>query len=90
MGCKNRVKADVSELQVNDTLRYLQTLFDGKKYIDEQKPQPNDQNRMELRDISNLKMLQETKPYVDEVLQKSKFNNVDLGQLFKFIPVQGQ
>lgn len=38
MGCKNRVKAEISESQVNDTLRYLQTLFDANKYIDEQRP----------------------------------------------------
>ena len=64
MGCKNRVKAEVGESQVNDTLRYLQTLFDAKKYIDEQRPPANDV-RKEIRDIPNLKTLSEIKPHVD-------------------------
>lgn len=79
------MKADISESQVNDTLRYLSTLFDAKKYVDEQRP-VNPSDRVELPDIANKKVLDEVKPFVDHVLQKSKFNNVDLGALFKFIP----
>ena len=87
LGCKNRVKADISESQVNDTLRYLSTLFDAKKYVDEQRP-ANPDDRIELIDIANKTALDETKLFVDKVLQNSKFNNVDLGALFKFIPQQ--
>jgi hypothetical protein len=37
LGCKARVKPVVSEMQVNDTLRYLQSLFDIDKYCREMK-----------------------------------------------------
>jgi len=77
-GCKSRVKAEITELQVNDTLRYLQTLFDANKYIDEQKP-GQDRPRAELNDIPNKEVLAEIKPFVDAVLKNSKYNNVDLG-----------
>ena len=36
-GCKARVRATCSEAQVNDTLRYLQALFDVQKYLRELK-----------------------------------------------------
>lgn len=87
LGCKNRVKADISESQVNDTLRYLSTLFDAKKYVDEQRP-ANPDDRVELNNIANKQVLDQAKPFVDRVLQNSKFNNVDLAALFKFIPQQ--
>lgn len=43
-----------------------------------------------MHEIANQHMLNKTKPYVDKVLHNSKFNNVDLGSLFKFIPIPGQ
>jgi len=34
-GCKGRVRAVTSESQANDTLRYLQGLFNVDKYLNE-------------------------------------------------------
>ena len=35
-GCKGRVIASTTESQANDTLRYLQGLFNCEKFINEQ------------------------------------------------------
>ena len=75
------MKADISESQVNDTLRYLSTLFDAKKYVDEQRP-ANPDDRVELNNIANKQVLDQAKPFVDRVLQNSKFNNVDFPLLW--------
>jgi hypothetical protein len=43
LGCKARVKPQVSEMAVNDTLRYLQSLFDVEKFCRENKDKTIDQ-----------------------------------------------
>ena len=63
-GCKSRVKADCTELQVNDTLRYLQTLFDVKRYADEQKPD-KEGGKLDYNSILHRENLEAVMPYIE-------------------------
>jgi hypothetical protein len=81
VGCKGRVGAQISESQANDTLRYLQGLFNVDKYRNEFKLK--DEEHIPHEDMLNSVMAQ-----VDSVLNKSKYNKVDLGSLFSFMVPQ--
>jgi len=87
IGCKGRVKAlSVSEEKANDTLRYLEGLFNVDKFESEQKL--NKGNKQEVAITPALRQtLNNVKPYIDEVLQRSKYNKVDLSSLFNFMHV---
>lgn len=61
LGCKARVKPVVSEMQVNDTLRYLQSLFDVDKYCREMKEKEKEQ-------IGHANILADIKVHIDQVL----------------------
>ena len=80
-GCKGRVRSMVSESQANDTLRYLQGLFHVEKYLNELK-----MTRADAGDkIPHEQMLDEVRSYVDKVLDRSKYNKVDLSEIFSFM-----
>lgn len=81
-GCKGRVKAEISEQVTNDTLRYLQGLFNVAKYQNEQSLK---QPKLQQDAIHHKEMLDDTKVYVDEFLTRSKYNKVDLSELFSFL-----
>ena len=81
-GCKGRVKAEISEQVTNDTLRYLQGLFNVAKYQNEQSLK---QPTIKQEAINHKEMLDATKVYVDEFLTRSKYNKVDLSELFSFL-----
>ena len=74
----------INESKTNDTLRYLQGLFDVPKYIQEHPRKPDNSSRTE-EDIPNLQVFKNLKRIVDDVLTTSKFNKVDLGALFSFM-----
>lgn len=67
-----------SERTTNDTLRYLQGLFDIDKYRVES-------NEGKLNEIPFEKQFDEVKALVDDVMNHSKYNKVDLGSLFNFM-----
>ena len=69
--------AKTAESQVNDTLRYLQGLFNADKFKHELK--------LTEEMIPHEQMLQEVKRQVDGVLDRSKYNKVDLRELFSFM-----
>ena len=75
--CKGRVMPLVSEAQTNDTLRYLQGLFNAEKYKNEQKK--GKENVQNQQAIPHEEMLMWVKESVDSMLNRSKYNNVDLG-----------
>lgn len=79
VGCKGRtVSQSFSERITNDTLRYLQGLFDTDKYRVES-------NEAKLNDIPFEPEFIEIKAVVDDVMNHSKYNKVDLGSLFSFM-----
>ena len=71
--------AEYPEQQTNDTLRYLQGLFNVKKFILEHKTLES-----KIPNEEQFKVLQER---VDAVMRRSKYNKVDLGQLFGFMQI---
>lgn len=81
VGCKGRVVAQqFSERQTNDTLRYLQGLFDVKKFKDENaKEMGNSEEHPHSVILSSIKAV------VDDVIGHSKYNKVDLNSLFSFM-----
>ena len=88
--CRGRlVSTSFSEKNTNDTMRYLQGLFNANKYKRELKQQmqmegkPADDSLIE--DIINDKIFKELKSQVDTQLSKSSYNSVDLSQLFSFM-----
>lgn len=81
IGCKGRVAAQTSESQANDTLRYLQGLFNVDKYRNEFKKAKHD------APIPHEEMLNHVIEQVDALLDKSKYNKVDLKGLFSFMTV---
>lgn len=96
-GCKGRVVAKLSEQQANDTLRYLQGLFNVDKYLNEiqlsqKKLDTNTATgNKDLANIPHREMLEKVMSYVDEVLNMSKYNKVDLKNIFSFMSIyQGQ
>ena len=82
--CKGKVNANVGEKLLYDTFRYLQSLFDVEKHkrerpkIDANGKQVN----MELPHEEEFKVL---KTIVDQVLDESKYNKVDLNSIFSLI-----
>ena len=79
MACKGKMIPEYSEFATNDTLRYLQGLFNVKKYIHENK----DTRRED--EIPNFHKYAELKSKVDFVLNRSKYNKVDLKNIFSFM-----
>ena len=78
--CKGRVMSDrFTEKITNDTLRYLQGLFDVKKYHIENKVEIN------KRDVPYEDEFVKIKKLVDDVIEHSKYNKVDLNALFSFM-----
>lgn len=67
-----------SERTTNDTLRYLQGLFDVQKYKVEN-------NQKDPNDLPHEEVFTEIKELVDEVMNHSKYNKVDLRSLFAFM-----
>jgi hypothetical protein len=89
-GCKGRVAAKLSEQQANDTLRYLQGLFNADKYLNElhmsqKKDKENISTNKHLANIPHQQMLSAVMAHIDEMLNKSKYNKVDLSQIFSFM-----
>lgn len=82
--CKGRLDGQINEGKTNDTLRYLQGLFDVPKYIHEH-PRKADNSSLLETDIPNMGVFNNLKKIVDVQLAKSKFNKVDLGALFSFM-----
>jgi hypothetical protein len=79
VGCKGRVVSQsFSERTTNDTLRYLQGLFDIDKYLVES-------NENKLFEIPFETEFNAIKAVVDDVMNHSKYNKVDLGSLFSFM-----
>ena len=81
VGCKGRVRAvNVSEEKANDTLRYLEGLFNMDKYQTELKLNKNKSNQGEKQELPPhlVNTLENIKPFIDEVLTRSKYNKVDL------------
>ena len=84
IGCKGRVRAqNVSEEKANDTLRYLEGLFNADKFESEKKL--NKAKADVVITPSLMRTLANVKPFIDDVLQRSKYNKVDLGSLFNFM-----
>ena len=77
--CKGRVMSDrFTEKITNDTLRYLQGLFDVKKCQIENKVD-------KTREIPYEDEFAKIKKLVDDVIEHSKYNKVDLNALFSFM-----
>lgn len=68
-----------SEFATNDTLRYLQGLFNVKKYIHENKL------GKQVDEIPNSKSFELLQKKVDSVLGRSNYNKVDLKTIFGFM-----
>ena len=68
-----------TEKITNDTLRYLQGLFDVKKYHIENKEVNN------KREVPYEDEFVKIKKLVDDVIEHSKYNKVDLNALFSFM-----
>lgn len=81
--CKGKLDGEINERKANDTLRYLQGLFDVPKYIQENSKQ--DGQKMEDENIPNKVVFNNLKAIVDEVVAHSKYNKVDLNALFSFM-----
>ena len=78
----------VNERRANDTLRYLQGLFDVDKFIQEH-PRKNTADgsgtQRTREEIPNAAVYDHLKGIIDNVVQQSKYNKVDLNQLFSFM-----
>ena len=87
IGCKGRVRAKmISEEKANDTIRYLEGLFNLEKYKNELKLKKSAKAADEFNAPTHLShALEQVKPFIDEILDKSKYNKVDLGALFSFM-----
>ena len=78
--CKGKMIPEYSEFVTNDTLRYLQGLFNVRKYIHETK-----QTSKLESDVINYDEFNRLKSKIDLVLNRSKYNNVDLRNIFSFM-----
>lgn len=76
--CKGKVAPEYSEQQTNDTLRYLEGLFNVKKYMHENKIDKT----VLHKDSEVYENLQKK---VTSVLERSKYNKVDLRNIFSFM-----
>jgi hypothetical protein len=74
----------VSEEQSNDTLRYLQGLFNVDKYKSELMLR-NKANKEAAENIPHQEMLRSILPKINEVLNHSGYNKVDLSKIFGFM-----
>ena len=77
--CKGKMIPEYSEFATNDTLRYLQGLFNVRKYIHESKQTKTEQ------DVINYDEFVRLQQKVDSVLSRSKYNKVDLRNIFFFM-----
>jgi hypothetical protein len=68
-----------SEFATNDTLRYIQGLFNIKKYLHEHKISKKEEEIPHFIEFAALKAK------VDSVLDRSKYNKVDLRSIFSFM-----
>jgi hypothetical protein len=68
-----------TEKITNDTLRYLQGLFDVEKF----KVEHNEASKLEI--IPREEELGRIKRVIDDVIGQSGYNKVDLGALFSFM-----
>jgi len=82
--CKGRLEGLINESKTNDTLRYIQGLFDVEKFVREH-PKTSTGEQMDEHKIPNVKVFRNLKAIVDEVIHRSKYNKVDLGALFSFM-----
>jgi hypothetical protein len=79
--CKGKVTAILSEKLLNDTLRYLQGLFDLAKY---ERENPREKDQLQVLKAHEYEF-NELKNIVDEALKQSKYNKVDLNSIFSLI-----
>ena len=79
MTCKGKMIPEYSEFATNDTLRYLQGLFNVMKYIHENKEQKKENEIPKFSEFAYLKAK------VDFVMERSKYNKVDLKNIFAFM-----
>lgn len=79
MTCKGKMTPEYSEFATNDTLRYLQGLFNIVKYLHENKEQKKEE------EIPFFIQYAELKAKVDFVMSRSKYNKVDLKNIFGFM-----
>jgi hypothetical protein len=77
--CKGKMIPEYSEFVTNDTLRYLQGLFNVRKYIHESKLSKQEHEVINYEEFTRLKAK------VDSVLNRSKYNKVDLKSIFSFM-----
>lgn len=70
--------ATLSEKLLNDTLRYLHSLFDIEKFKREN-PSKQQQGHPHEKEFNELKAI------VDQALEQSKYNKVDLNSIFSLI-----
>ena len=87
-GCKGRVNATISEAQTNDTLRYLQGLFNVDKFQNElalTSKKGNEKENAKLMNVPHKDMLDHVMKYIDTLLESSKYNKVDLSSIFSFM-----
>ena len=82
--CKGRLDGTVNERKANDTIRYLQGLFDVPKFVQEH-PKKLDGSPMDEVEVPYRNEFANLKAVIDRVGQKSKYNKVDLNQLFSFM-----
>ena len=87
--CKGKLDGDINERKANDTLRYLQGLFDVPKFIQENPrkfaERGSEAEPMTEADIPNIHTFKNLKAIVDRVVSRSKYNKVDLNALFSFM-----
>jgi hypothetical protein len=79
MTCKGKMIPEYSEFATNDTLRYLQGLFNVMKYIHENKESKKED------EVPFYIQYAELKAKVDFVMNRSKYNKVDLKNIFAFM-----
>mmetsp|Transcript_28124 Transcript_28124/g.27115 ORF Transcript_28124/g.27115 Transcript_28124/m.27115 type:complete len:121 (+) Transcript_28124:1500-1862(+) len=81
---KGKVVAEYSEQQINDTLRYLDGLFNVEKHFHEVKSKGPivSKDAASYEQKIPMKNLQDT---VGTVLARSNYNNVNMADLFAFM-----
>jgi hypothetical protein len=63
----------------------LQGLFNVEKFKNELKLKGNNKENTDLMNVPHQEMLGHVMRYIDQVLERSKYNKVDLSQLFSFM-----
>lgn len=77
--CKGKMQPEYSEQQTNDTLRYLQGLFNVRKHINERKLGQQEHEFPNYQQFNLLRLK------VDALLDRSGYNKVDLKSIFAFM-----